>query len=1111
MVERGARHLVLTGRRGATAEAATALAALATQGADVRVIQADVAREADVAALLDGLGEMPPLVGVIHAAGVLSDGVLQQQDWGRFAQVLAPKVLGAWNLHRALSAIPLDFFVMFSSSSAVLGSPGQGNYAAANAFLDGLAHHRQALGLPGLSLNWGPWSGVGMAAGVESRDRKRWASVGINLIAPDKGLAALERVLAAPEATQIAVLGIDWSKFLAPFPVGSVPPLFTELGGRAVAQEGQTQALAPRPDFLRQIEQEAPHRRAALVLAHVREQVARVLGVAAEQGLEARQGFQDLGLDSLMAVELRNRLQTSFGRALPSTLAFDFPTIQAMADYLAQALAIDTGASPRTKASSTGRALVPNEPIAIVGLGCRFPGGAVDSETYWRLLRDGVDAVTEVPRERWDIDAFFDPDPDAPGKMYTRWGGFLEGIERFDPRVFGIAPREVASMDPQQRLLLEVTWEALEHAAQAPDRLGGTATGVFVGISISEYASLQLNTEDPDRLHAYIGTGNALSVAAGRLSFVLGLQGPCMSVDTACSSSLVAVHLACQSLRQGECRMALAGGVNLTLTPEMNVVLSRGEDHRGRRFLQHHVRVGAAEAEGADAGDAPVIRGTAVNQDGRSSGLTVPNGPAQEAVVKQALANGGVAPAEVAYVEAHGTGTSLGDPIEIHALGAVLGEGRSPERPLLVGSVKTNVGHLEAAAGIAGLIKVVLALQHDEIPPHLHFRNPSPHIAWGQVSVAVPTVRTAWPANGRRIAGISSFGFSGTNSHVVLEEAPTPVILPAGEERPLHLLTVSAKDEEPLRVLARAYEAQLAEHPELSLADVAFTANAGRAQLEQRLTVVAASGEEARARLRAFDAGESSAGISRGTARGDRPELVFLFTGQGSQYVGMGRQLYETQPTFRRALARCDEILRPLLSRPLLSVLYPGQGEGSPLDETGYTQPALFALEWSLSELWRSWGIEPSAVMGHSVGEYVAACVAGVLSLEEGLPLVAARGRLMGSLPAGGAMLAVAASGARRGGARVDRGRQRRRGCRGCGSGERGGPAGRAAVGGADEAARGFPRLSLGADGSDPRRVRGDRQWGFVCPAADGAGVEPQRTGGAGGDGLGGVLAAPRA
>ncbi|MDJ0573938.1 MAG: beta-ketoacyl synthase N-terminal-like domain-containing protein [Xenococcaceae cyanobacterium MO_234.B1] len=666
------------------------------------------------------------------------------------------------------------------------------------------------------------------------------------------------------------------------------------------------------------------------------------------------------------------------------------------------------------------------EPIAIIGMGCRFPGGANDPETYWQLLRNGVDGITEVPTNRWDIEAYYDANPDAPGKMYVRSGGFLDQVDGFDPQFFGISPREAAGIDPQQRLLLEVSWEALEQGGQLPEKLRGTQTGVFVGLSLDDYLERSVFSGDPSLIDAYAALGNFRSVAAGRIAYILGLQGPTMQVDTACSSSLVSVHLACQSLRNRECNLAVAGGVNVMLSPGTTI----GFCKLRALSADGHCKTFDADADGYSRGEGcgvvvlkrlsdaladgdkiqALIRGTAVNHDGPSSGLTVPNEQAQEELIRQALRNGKVEGHQISYIEAHGTGTFLGDPIEMGALATVLCQGRSPNRPLIVGSAKTNIGHLEAAAGIAGLIKVVLSLQHQEIPPHLNFQHPNPHIPWQEIPVVVPTKVTSWSLEeGTRLAGVSSFGMSGTNAHVVLEEAPLSEQLLSSVERPLHLLTLSAKTEEALKQLVEKYGEYLANTGH-SLEDICFTANTRRSHFNHRLSVVAASVSELQEKLLALNTGQLSEVQMGKVPDNYEPKLAFLFTGQGSQYVNMGRQLYETQPTFRATLDRCADILEPYLEQPLLSVLYPQDGISSPLNDTAYTQPALFALEYALFELWKSWGIEPSVVMGHSVGEYVAACVAGVFSLEDGLKLIAARGRLMQALPSDGAMVAVMAS-----------------------------------------------------------------------------------------------------
>lgn len=646
------------------------------------------------------------------------------------------------------------------------------------------------------------------------------------------------------------------------------------------------------------------------------------------------------------------------------------------------------------------------EPIAIVGIGCRFPK-AKNPESFWQLLRNGVGAIAEVPKERWDIDDFYDPNPEAPGKMNTRWGGFLEQVDRFDADFFGISTAEVEHSDPQQRLFLEVAWEALENAGIVPTTLAGSQTGVFIGMCTVDYHRLLY--KNFSCIGLYSGTGTTPCITANRLSYLLDLHGPSMVIDTACSSSLVTVHLACQSLRSGESNLCLAGGVNLILSPDSTISASQ------TRLLSADgcCKTFDASADGYVRGEGcglvvlkrlcdavrdgdnvlALIRGSSVNQDGLSNSLTAPNGLAQQAVIRQALKNGKVRSSEISYVDAHAVGTSIGDAIEFKALKAVLMEDREPDRPCWIGSVKTNIGHLEAAGGISALIKVVLSLQHEEIPPHLHLKQLNPLISLENTPFSIPTELQKWTRGKEsRLAGVSAFGFGGTNAHVILEEAPVPAPVER-VERPRHLITLSAKSDLALRSVAQRYEDFLASHPEASLADVCFTANTGRTHFDHRLCIVTESIAQLRQQLSDFIDHKEQYALLRGKIKSrKRPKIAFLFPDEGLE-VTMGWQLYETQPTFRKAVDLCASILQPYLEKPLLEILYLATKENY-LPQAD-SQPALFAIEYALAELWQSWGIKPKVVMGYGVGEYVAACIAGVFDLEDALKLVAERTRLI--------------------------------------------------------------------------------------------------------------------
>ncbi|MCZ0728867.1 SDR family NAD(P)-dependent oxidoreductase, partial [Mycolicibacterium iranicum] len=1040
----GVRHLVLASRRGDRAEGATELAAELTKaGADVAVVACDVADRDEVHELFARLArDFPPVRGVIHAAGVLDDGAIMSLTPERVDTVLRAKVDAAWNLHEATRELDVSMFALCSSIAATVGSPGQGNYAAANAFLDGLAAHRQAAGLAGISLAWGLWEQPGgMAAHLSSRDRARMSRSGLAPMNPLQALELLDAALVVDHPVMVATR-LDRGAIDALAQSGGLPALFSGLARRPRRRqiERAGDAAQSKSALAQRLSGLAPSEQHDLLEGLVCLQAAEVLGLPSPDDLDPVADFQTLGFDSLTAVELRNRLKSATGLTLPSTLIFDYPTPAAVADYVGQQIPesqrpesggdgpVRAQPDDEKRTASVADLMAPTSGFAIVGYAGRFPG-ATDAEEFWQVLREGRDTISEVPKDRWDVDEFFDPEPGAPGKVVTRRAGFVDDIRGFDAPFFGMSAREVRLMDPQHRMLLETAWQAIEHSGTAPTSLADSNTGVFVGISTHDYLGMAFGELTYPEVEAYLGIGTSNAAAAGRISYRLGLQGPSVAVDTACSSSLVAIHQACQALRLGECDLALAGGANVLLTPATMITFSSAHmlapDGRCKTF--DAAADGYVRGEGCgvivikrleDAlrdGDRirAVIRGSAINQDGASGGLTVPNGLAQQRVISDALKRAALAPSDVDYLEAHGTGTSLGDPIEAQAAGAVLGVGREPDQRLLIGSVKTNIGHLEAAAGIAGVIKVILSLEHEELPKHLHFQNPSPHIPWDRLPVEVVKETTPWERNGKpRIAGVSSFGFAGTNAHVLLEEAPiaqpAQMPRPAAEPRPVEqfsLLPLSARTPDALVQLAEQYRSWLNAHPEATLADVCFTAGAGRAHFEHRAALVVTSTESAAELLGALVDDRPAPGLVRGSSD-RRPKTAWLFPGQGSQYPGMARELYDTEPVFAETVDRCAAAVGDVLEKPLLDVIFASH-DNDTLRLTTYAQPALFAVEVGLARLWQSWGFEPDVVLGHSVGQYSAACVARVFSLEDGALLVAERGRLFGSLPAGGRMVAV--------------------------------------------------------------------------------------------------------
>ncbi|MBO1419140.1 type I polyketide synthase, partial [Streptomyces sp. FH025] len=1000
-----ARHLVVTGRADglvltsrsgpAAAGVAVLAAGLALSGASVDVVACDTGEREALAGLLARVPVERPLRTVVHTAGVLDDGVIASLTPERVAAVMRPKADGAWHLHELTQdlGLDLDAFVLFSSAAATFGVPGQGNYVAANAFLDALAADRRAAGLPGTSLAWGLWADVsGLTAQLSDTERSRMTRSGSAALSADEGLALMDLALARDEAVLVpAKLDLAGLRAQA-VRTGDVPPLWRALAGRP-ARRSAASGGAGADSLHRQLAALPTADGDQLLLDLVRAHVAAVLGHSSAEAVEPGRAFTDLGFDSLTAVQLRNRLTTATGLRLPATLVFDYPNPAALAGHLRGRL----GGGPATGAQAPAPvgAAAHDEPIAIVGMSCRFPGGVTGPEDLWRMMADGQDAISAFPADRgWDLESLYDPDAAHIGTSYTQAGGFVQDASAFDAGFFEISPREALAMDPQQRLLLELSWEAFERAGIDPASLRGSQTGTFVGGYTSGY-EMSVLAHGGAEAEGHLMTGIATSILSGRLAYTFGLEGPAVTVDTACSSALVALHLAAQALRSGECSMALAAGVTIMATPGTFVEFSRqrglAPDGRCKAFAAAADGTGFAEGAGVlvveRLSDArrnghqvlAVLRGSATNQDGASNGLTAPNGPSQQRVIRAALANAGLRADEVDAVEAHGTGTKLGDPIEAQALLATYGQDRPEDRPLWLGSVKSNIGHTQAAAGLAGVIKMVLALRNDRLPATLHVDEPTPHVDWTEGRVRLLTEPVQWPAGERpRRAGVSSFGISGTNAHVIIEEAPAPVgaAVPAAPSAPPAVVpwVLSGRTPEALRAQAGRLRDFLLDRPEADPVDIGFSLATARTVFDHRTVVLGGDRDGLLAGLAVAAADVPTRDVLTGTAAAGR-KPVFVFTGGESGWLGSAAALLDEAPVFAARIAECERALAPYVDWKVAEVLREGP-EGPSLGRPHVLRPVLWAVMVSLAALWRSAGVHPAGVAGHAVGELAAAHVA---------------------------------------------------------------------------------------------------------------------------------------
>ncbi|MBL1102777.1 type I polyketide synthase, partial [Streptomyces coffeae] len=1031
LAHHGAPRLHLVSRSGPDAPGTTELTAeLTALGTDITITACDVSHRDTLRALLDTIPTEHPLTTVIHAAGTMELAPIAELSPEGLERVLRSKAQAAAHLHELTQDHELTAFVLFSSNAATWGSGQQAAYAAANTYLDALAEHRRAQGLPATSLAWGPWSDAGMAADETALTHLKRR--GLSPLGTDLALKCLHHALTQDD-TAVTIADVDWDRFAGAFTAQRPSPLLTRLTTPDAEQPtspstaGRTAVNSP---LRHQLDAATTDQQLQILVRHIQTLAATILGHSGIDAIPPAQPFQELGFDSLTAVELRNQLTAATGLSLAPALVFDHPTPSALATYLrAELMGQKTAVSTHTPSAVTD-----DEPIAIVGMACRYPGGVRSPEGLWELVSTGRDAIAEMPTDRhWDLDTLFHPDPDRLGTSYAREGGFLYDAGEFDAAFFGISPREALAMDPQQRLLLETAWETFESAGLDRDALNGSSTGVFTGGTYQGYGAA--GSASADEVEGYLLAGGTPSVMSGRVAYAFGLEGPAVTVDTACSSSLVAMHLAAQALRQGECTLALAGGVTVMATPTTFIEFSRqrglAADGRCKPFAAAADGTGWGEGAGLllleRLSDArrnghrvlAVLRGSAVNQDGTSNGLTAPNGPSQQRVIRQALVNARLSPAEVDVVEGHGTGTTLGDPIEAQALLATYGQERQNGQPLWLGSIKSNIGHTQAAAGVAGVIKMVMALRHGLLPASLHIDEPSPHVDWNAGEVRLLTEAAPWPRSERpRRAGVSSFGISGTNAHVLVEQAPEVservATEPVGDGPPTGPVpwVVSARSAEALRGQAAALARRVDNAPEMAPTEVGWSLLTSRSQFDHRAVVTGSERDELLAGLEALATGEPHPRvIGPGEVTARTGHTVFLFSGQGSQRPGMGAGLYDRFPVFAEAFDEVCALLDPQLEHPLREVVFnPDTERTGLLNHTTYAQAGLFALHIALARLLASVGVHPDVVIGHSIGEIAAAHIAGVFDLPDTCRLVAARATLMGQLPTGGAMATIAAT-----------------------------------------------------------------------------------------------------